>query len=474
VFGLFFLLPHRWRWGFLLAASYYFYMSWNPVYVFLILLTTVITYTSGILIAGTDSKKKKLAYLISSLAVCLGILFFYKYCNFFNDILNLWAHILNFGWHLPQFALLLPVGISFYVFQSLSYSIDVYRGIKEPERHFGIYALYVSFFPQLVAGPIERSTSLLPQLRRQVIFDYERAATGLQLMAWGFFKKLAVADGLAIFVNQVYNNVENYYGWSFVLATILFAFQLYGDFSGYSDIAIGGSQALGYDLMKNFNRPYFARSISGFWRRWHISLSTWLHDYLYYPLSYRFRSSGRRGIYLSTIITFVLCGLWHGAGWNYIIMGALFGIYIVSGLITKNWRANFVNRIGLAKLPLLHQILQVIITFSLVCFAWIFFRANTGSDAFYIIRHLFTVSPYGWLHDLYIFQNNGYEFALAIIGLVIMEAVQLTEELSAEKDIIKIIRKKPAFIRWLVYFILIMLIFVMGAFGSQEFIYFQF
>lgn len=271
---LYFLLPHKYRWVMLLGASYYFYMSWKPEYVFLILISTIITYLSGIYIGKTNKQKNKKWILALSLLSNLGILFVFKYFNFFNESLAQLFMNFNINWGIPNFKLLLPVGISFYTFQALSYSIDVYRGKIKPEKNFGIYALYVSFFPQLVAGPIERSTNLLPQFYKKFNFDYQRVTDGLKLMAWGYFKKVVIADAMAIAVNTVYNNPQNFTGLPLIVATVFFAFQIYCDFSGYSNIAVVIARILGFDLMENFRRPYFSKSIKEFWSRWHISLST--------------------------------------------------------------------------------------------------------------------------------------------------------------------------------------------------------
>jgi len=281
---IYFLLPHRFRWILLLLSSYYFYMSWEPEYVLLIMVSTLIDYFAGLKIGETDDRVKRKKFLYASLIVNLGLLFTFKYFNFFSDNLRAFFDLISLPVDTPTLKLLLPVGISFYTFQTMSYSIDVYRGKIKPEKHLGIFAVYVSFFPQLVAGPIERAGNLLPQFFEKKDYNFERISGGLKLMIWGFFKKLVIADRVAVVVDQVFNNVTDYSGIPILLAVFFFSIQVYCDFSAYSDIAIGGAKIMGYDLMTNFRRPYFSRSIAEFWRRWHISLSTWFQDYVFTPL----------------------------------------------------------------------------------------------------------------------------------------------------------------------------------------------
>ena len=284
VVAVYFAMPKRLRWAFLLAASYYFYMCWKPEYVLLIWASTAVDYIAGLQMSKAINKSSRRAWLALSLSTNLGILFSFKYWNFFSENVRDLLGRMDVTAGIPEFDLLLPVGISFYTFQTLSYSVDVYRGRLEPERHLGRFALYVAFFPQLVAGPIERASRLLPQFWQDIDFDYDRMGSGLRQMTWGMFKKVVVADRLAIYVDSVYSDPSAHQGLPVVAATYFFAFQIYCDFSGYSDIAIGAARVLGFDLMENFKRPYFARSVSDFWRRWHISLSTWFRDYVYIPL----------------------------------------------------------------------------------------------------------------------------------------------------------------------------------------------
>ncbi len=336
VIAIYFSLPYRWRWVLLLAASYYFYMCWKAEYVLLIILSTVIDYYAALGMGRQRDKSKRKPYLLLSLIVNLGILFSFKYFNFFNENVRVLLTQFNIFYDAPTFKLLLPVGISFYTFQTLSYSIDVYRGARPPERHFGLFAVYVAYFPQLVAGPIERSTTLLPQFRDKHDFDASRAASGLRRIMWGMFQKVVVADRLAIYVDSVYNNQAPHGGLTLIVATVFFVFQVYCDFAGYSNIAIGAARIMGFDLMENFRRPFFARSVAEFWQRWHISLLTWFRDYLYIPLGGN--RVARWRWYFNTMFVFVLCGLWHGAAWTYVITLGLHGFFIIFSSLTESPR----------------------------------------------------------------------------------------------------------------------------------------
>ncbi len=470
VVGLYFLIPYKYRWAILLAGSYYFYMAWKPAYIILIIFSTLIDYSAGIMMGKTEDKRKRKKYLYLSLFTNLSLLFLFKYFNFFNDSAKTVLDYLNIPFALPTFKLLLPMGISFYTFQTLSYSIDVYKGVIEAEKHLGIFALYVTFFPQLVAGPIERSDNLLPQFREKHDFDYKLATNGLKLMAWGMFKKVVIADKVAILVNTVYNDVDSFTGFPLILATLAFAFQIFCDFSGYSDIAIGSAQFMGFRLMKNFERPYFARSISEFWNRWHISLSTWFKDYLYIPLGGN--RVKRNRWFLNLFITFLISGLWHGANWTFLAWGIIHALYQIIGIITKPFRVKFIETIRLDKLTYLYKFIQIGITFSLVTFAWIFFRANSISDAIYVIKNMF----YGDFSNLYDQASNlgldSFQLNISIISIILMELVHLLQaKVGSIRDFVS---RRPILIRWALYYILVVWIIVFASFGSQEFIYFQF
>ncbi|MFI5205707.1 MAG: MBOAT family O-acyltransferase, partial [Candidatus Paceibacterales bacterium] len=370
---LYYFLPHKFRWLLLLVASCLFYAAAIPVYLFVLFTLIIIDYFSAILIEQYQGKFKKLFLIISIVSMC-SALFVFKYFNFFVTNLDAFARV--FHWNLPitTLQLLLPIGLSFHTFQSLSYVIEVYRGNQKAERNFGIYALYVMFYPQLVAGPIERPYNLLHQFHEEHTFDYQRVVDGLKLMAWGMFKKVVIADRLALLVNQVYGNPHDFSGPLLIIATFFFAFQIYCDFSGYTDIAIGAAQVMGFRLMDNFNRPYFSKSIAEFWKRWHISLSSWFRDYVYIPLGGN-RVSDQR-LYFNLSLTFLISGLWHGANRTCFVWGALNGFYIIISLATYNFRRKFVHLITLDRHPIIHKFFKMVLTFTLVCFGWIFFRAK--------------------------------------------------------------------------------------------------
>ncbi|MCP4600828.1 MAG: MBOAT family protein, partial [Proteobacteria bacterium] len=391
VVSLYFMVPHRARWPLLLVASYYFYMCWRVEYALLILITTVVSYVTAIAMDRRDDPRWRSFWLASCLAINLGILFVFKYFNFFSQSFYSLANHFNLLEEAPGFDLLLPIGISFYTFQTLSYTIDVFRKGRQPERHFGIFALYVSFFPQLVAGPIERSTRLLPQLFEEKRFDPDRVTRGLKQIGWGYFKKIVIADRLALVVNPVYENVSDQDGFSLAIATIFFAYQIYCDFSGYSDIAIGSARVMGYDLMSNFNRPYHARSIADFWRRWHISLSSWFRDYLYFPLGGSRVSTKTRWCF-NVMVVFLVSGLWHGANWTFVAWGGLHGIYLVIGRLTRGLRERFFARLTLLPRQFKGILpgVQIALTFALTTFAWIFFRADSLSDALLVVGRMAT------------------------------------------------------------------------------------
>ncbi|GBE29959.1 MAG TPA: MBOAT family protein [Bacteroidetes bacterium] len=463
---LFFSLPHKTRWVLLLLGSYYFYMCWKVEYIFLILLSTVIDYIAGLVIGATKRISIKRIFLAFSLITNLGILFSFKYWNFFSDSVNQVAQSFNIFHSLPTYEILLPVGISFYTFQTLSYTIDVYRGKKEPEKHLGIFALYVAFFPQLVAGPIERSTHLMPQFHEEKSIDPRRFASGLRLMAWGFFKKLVIADRLAAYVDTVYGNAGDFYGLPFWIATFFFAFQIYCDFSGYSDIAIGAAKILGYDLMTNFRRPYFAIDISDFWKRWHISLSTWFRDYVYIPLGGNKVRKSRW--YLNLAITFLVSGLWHGAAWTFVIWGALHGFYLIMSILTVRLRQKLADISRLSRYPNFHRVFRALITSTLAIYAWVFFRADGLDSALLVTRRLFDFSAGLSLQGMV---QNSTDFIIAWAAILVLLGVDLVVELMEKYSGV---RSFALSTRWLAYGMLIFSILLFGVFNGQDFIYFQF
>ena len=400
---LYFVLPKKLVWPMLLVASYYFYMCYQPDLVFLIVGTTLISWIASHIITRSTNQKIRKIWLAVTLTVCLGVLFFYKYFNFLAG--SVVGIIEMFGGTPSPVALnlILPVGISFYTFQTLSYVIDVYRGDVQPEKNFFFYALFVSFFPQLVAGPIERPDNLIPQLRERHAWNNDNAVKGAKHMIVGFFKKIIVADGISIYVDAVYNNTENASAFAIIIATMLFAVQIYCDFSGYTDIAIGCARIMGIRLMQNFNHPYMATSIKEFWSRWHISLSSWFKDYLYFPLGGS-RCALPRAL-MNLMIVFLVSGLWHGAAWTYVIWGGIHGIYQIIGRLTVKKRNALLAKRGLSENTPVIAWIRRFNVFLLVCFAWMFFRANSTADAFYLVGRLFT----GW--------NIGLGGALAAMEL---------------------------------------------------------
>ena len=476
---VYFSIQHKFRWFWLLAASCYFYMCFVPVYILILAFTIIIDYFAGILIEQSSKLRRKKIFLIASLTANIGVLCVFKYFNFINDnittLLGL-GHIKN---PVPALTILLPLGLSFHTFQAISYNIEVYRGHQKAERHFGIYVLYVMFYPQLVAGPIERPQNLLHQFKEKHSFDYKTVSDGLKLMLWGFFKKVVIADRLAILVNQVYDHPKDYKGISLIIATVLFAFQIFCDFSGYSDIAIGAAKVMGFKLMTNFNKPYFSKSIDEFWKRWHISLSTWFKDYLYIPLG------GNRvpvpRWYLNLMIVFLLSGLWHGANFTFIIWGTLHGLFLIANIILKKPITLFYKHSGLQRFPGIKKVLQIIVTFCFVCFAWIFFRSPDLHVAWYVCTHLFS----GINNDFLQIMNNGVarnhilfldkNYRILIVGLafvIIMESVHLY---IGHKNIIEVVSCKPQWMRWLIYYTVVMAIVFFGVYeNAPQFIYFQF
>lgn len=461
---LYYLLPQKHRWILLLTGSYYFYMSWKAEYIILIIASTVIDYTCGLQIGKAERQSRKRLFLIISLLSNLGILFAFKYFNFFNESARAVFNSLSIAYHVPELNVLLPVGISFYTFQTLSYTIDIYRGKMQPERHFGIFALFVSFFPQLVAGPIERAKNLLPQFFKKIDFNPARVQDGLRQMLWGFFKKVVVADMLAFYVNIIYNDVHAHSGLQMLIATYFFAFQIYCDFSGYSDIAIGAARILGFDLMKNFNMPYFSRSIPEFWRRWHISLSSWFKDYLYIPLGGN-RCTVPRW-YFNIFVVFLVSGLWHGADWKFVIWGGLHGLYQLVSLVTKDFRKKVVQVLHIPRK--LHTLWQMLVTFHLVFFSWIFFRANSMADALFIVRNMFT--NFGTFTNLTAGWGK-YNFFVAIAAVFILLASEIVR---FNVDYKKLTQRPPAILRWGIYYLLILLLILFGVDFNTQFIYFQF
>lgn len=462
---LHYTLPHKYRWVMLLIASCIFYMCWRVELIVLILFSTFANWGISLLIDRHRKSAKSL--LILSLIINFGLLFIFKYMMFINH--TFMAFYEYMGWHYPinYFNIILPMGISFYTFQAASYTIDIYRNSYKPEKNYFKFTLFVTFFPQLVAGPIERADRLLNQLFTVKKINVNNFSTGIKLMIMGYFKKIVIADRAAVLVDAVFNNCQQYTGLSYIIAALFFTFQIYGDFSGYSDIARGCARILGIDLMYNFDRPYFSKSIKEFWRRWHISLSTWFRDYVYIPLGGSRCSRLRK--YFNIMVTFLVSGLWHGANWTYVLWGGLHGVYQVIGdvknMIIPKWD-NFV-----------FNFFRIVITFVLVVFAWIIFRANTIRDGFYIISNLFNditkITDIQYMYEL--FNNLGLQMFEIIIVIGAIAVLIFSEVISFKVDIHKLMDKTPLVIRFAYYYILVIIIFGMGVFsGGGQFIYFQF
>lgn len=470
----FFSIPHRWRWFLLLGASYLFYASWNPKYIVVLLAMTAIGYLGGCLLASETRPTTRRLILTFSLIASLGILFFFKYFELSNRALHAVFEQLGIPQLTPGFNLLLPLGISYFTFQTMSYTLDVYHGVVKAERHAGLYALFIGFFPHVTAGPIARANLLLPQFQTAHKPDYEQVVSGLQRMAWGFFKKLVIADRLAVVVNTVYGDPTLYTGIPLILATYAFAFQVYCDFSGYADIAIGAARVMGFKLQENFQQPYYAQSIPDFWRRWHITLYNWLRDYIFYPLSRALKRSGLNSdnllvLALPPMLTMLASGLWHGTDWTFIVWGSLHGVFMVSSVLWS--RASKSLRLPFSPSPQITTGIKVFATFNLVCFAWIFFRANSLSDAVYIIQHLFVnLKTNAFLFDL--MPGGWYDWLIVLLATLVMEAVHWGQRKNA--SLREVIRRQPVWLRWSLYYALVVVIFMFGKFGAGEFIYARF
>jgi D-alanyl-lipoteichoic acid acyltransferase DltB (MBOAT superfamily) len=398
-----------------------------------------------------------------SLIANIGVLAVFKYYNFFNDNLTTLLYGAGYKNPIPYLSILLPIGLSFHTFQAMSYTIEVYRNHQKAEKNFGIYSLYVMFYPQLVAGPIERPQNLLHQFYGKHEFDYPRITEGLKLMLWGFFKKLVIADRLAIYVNSAYNYPEQQTGLTLIMATVFFAIQIYCDFSGYSDIAIGTARVMGFKLMTNFNRPYFSRNISEFWKRWHISLSTWFKDYLYISLGGNKVSIPRW--YFNLFFVFLVSGIWHGANWTFIIWGAINGFYLVFALLTDKLSTRIVEFTGLGRHKKVLSFFNIIITFLLACFAWIFFRANSVKDAMLIIKKMATFK--GPLH-----YENPSMLIFSFFGIAVLFLYELRHEYY--RNSYSLMNNPNWFVRNMTYAVMIILILLIGVFDGGQFIYFQF
>jgi D-alanyl-lipoteichoic acid acyltransferase DltB (MBOAT superfamily) len=469
VLAAYYLVRPGWRWLLLFVASCYFYMAWRPEYILLILGESALAYLAALTMVRTTDPVRKKRTLTAAIVALVGTLFVFKYYGFFNDTLAAVLGWVGIVWRLPDLDLVLPLGISFHTFILIGYLIDVYRAKVPAETHPGIFGVFSIFFPLLVAGPIERAESLLPQFRREVGFDARRVIDGLRLMTWGFFKKVVIADRLALFVDQVYGAPRGYDGPTLAAATVFFALQIYCDFSAYTDIARGAARTLGITLSENFRQPYFAISIADFWKRWHISLSTWLTDYVYsaFTRAKWLKLRWYPKFLASLMLTFLVSGIWHGAAWTYVIWGALHGSFLVSSMLTQNIRRRFVAAVGLARVPRLHTALRIVMIFTLVCFTYVFFRAGSVGDAWYVITHLASgaTAPGAELPSVRYFLYCG-----ALMSLVLaVDAVALWGV--AERWAVS----RPRWLEWSLDYAMVTAIVLLGASESvAQFIYFQF
>ncbi len=449
----------------IVIASYVFYGWWDWRFLSLIIFSTIVDYAVGLKLKNEEKQLKRIALLWTSIIVNIGFLGFFKYYNFFLD--NFLTAFSFFGTEIKANSLniILPVGISFYTFQTLSYTIDVYKRKLDPTKDFIAFSAFVSFFPQLVAGPIERATNLLPQFYTKRTFDYSKAVDGMRQILWGLFKKIVIADNCAEFANQIFNNSADMNGSTLVLGALFFTFQIYGDFSGYSDIAIGTSRLFGFNLMRNFAFPYFSRDIAEFWRRWHISLSTWFRDYLYIPLG------GSRGGTLikvrNTFIIFIVSGFWHGANWTFIVWGALNAIYFLPILLTNNNRNNLETVAKGKYLPSIKEFLLMLITFGLTVFAWIFFRAENIGHAFSYISEILSLS----LYEVPKFSGMKNALTTIIFTIIFVFIEWLGREQQFAIQHLGLTWKRP--VRYAMYYAIVIAIFWFGG-KEQQFIYFQF
>ncbi len=461
---LYFLLPFKWRNPFLLIASYYFYMSWKWEFGFLMLFTSAVNYVAGLKINASKSRRTQRLWLTLAIVASLGVLVYFKYANFFISEASALLRTLGADIRESYLNVILPVGISFFTFQALSYSIDVYKDKMHVERNFINFTLFVSFFPQLVAGPIERATNLLDQFKKEQHFSSDRLLEGSKLIIWGLFKKVVIADRLAAYVEQIYASPEVFGGSTLFLATFFFAFQIYCDFSGYSDIAIGSAHILGFRLMQNFNLPYLAKSVRDFWHRWHISLSTWFADYVYKPLGGNRVSTGRWMFNIMAV--YLVSGLWHGANWTFIIWGGIFGVlYILEFLGDK-----LLKRVRLDEVfynsKLIHPF-RVAVIFLAVLVSWVFFRADNTGDAWHIITHMFT----GWDQMPYL-GSSAFETVLGFALILLLYVIQILQYRGVA-SIYMGHTVVPRSLRWAGYALLLVMIAMFGV-SSEQFIYFQF
>jgi alginate O-acetyltransferase complex protein AlgI len=453
----FYVLPHRLRWGMLLAASCFFYMFFKPVYILILFFTIVVDYFAGLFLEKTQDPVRKKQLLLASLVANIGVLAIFKYYNFLNGNLSDLLGIFGRPNPVPFLEILLPIGLSFHTFQAMSYTVEVYRGRQKAERHFGIYALYVMFYPQLVAGPIERPQHILHQIHEYHPFRYDNASAGMKRMLYGFFKKLVVADRLSIYVDTIYRHPERHTATTLIVATVFFAIQVYCDFSAYSDIAIGSARVMGFDLMENFRRPFFSSSVQELWTRWHISLSSWFRDYLYIPLGGS--RVPRWRMFLNLLIVFGISGLWHGASWNYVVFGLIHGTFVIADQLVSGPARTAVAPRGA------RRVLAMLWTFTLFSFTMIFFRARTFDQSVTILQGIAALKP-GF------FVSVPLQFAYCLIAIAMLFAIEVRDEFFPQR--LRLFDSPNVAMRYASYAALAMIVLLTGVFDGGQFIYFQF
>lgn len=460
---LYFLIPHKFRYLWLLFASYFFYMSQEPFYAVFLIMSTIITWIAGNLLYKAKSKRNRNLIVAGGFLLTLSFLLYFKYTDF---VLSLFGSS-------KQLNLILPIGISFYTFQSLTYIMDCYRREVPPEKNIFKYALFVSFFPNILSGPIERSKNLLKQFDELHSFDSVRAKEGLLLMLWGYFLKLAIVPRLTILTDLVYGSYTSFSGVPLIFAALAYAFQIYSDFAGYSSIAIGAAKIMGFEIMQNFRQPYFASSVSDFWRRWHISLSSWFRDYLYIPLGGSRCSKIRK--YFNVMVVFLTSGIWHGANITFVVWGALNGIYQITGGILQPIRCRICTACGLNRHPTIHRFIQTVFTFILLCITWIFFRASSVTEACGILSRMVTTIDFSNFFDGTVFSLGlgTMNLVFAVAALLLLLAVDLACEFR-KCDISGLLVRTPVFLRWGFYYLLFIMILLSSNLSTQEFLYTQF
>jgi alginate O-acetyltransferase complex protein AlgI len=447
-------------------------MYFVPVYILILFGTIVVDYIAGIMIEGAVGARRK-AFLVMSIVANVGVLAVFKYFNFFAENVNFLFHVANVKANIHLLRMILPIGLSFHTFQAMSYTIEVYRGNQKAERHFGIYALYVMFYPQLVAGPIERPQNLLHQFHEKHNLEYENVAAGIRMMLWGMIKKVVIADRLALFCDPIFDNPHNYSGIALAMAAVFFVFELYCDFSGYSDIALGTARVMGYKLMVNFDRPLSSKSVTEFWRRWHISLSTWFSDYLFNPVVIAVRDWGKWAVVFGLSVTFLISGIWHGAGWKFATYGALHGIAMIYEFLTKKQRKKIFG-----KMPKwLNGALSKLFTFSFIALAIVFFRAVNMKESFYIIRKFFHV-PAEIIQVIKThkigFLNLPGIYPIILPCLLLIIALESAHTLYMKFNLKETFSGRPLLLRWGLYYSALLVLIYLGVYEKHQFIYFQF